>query len=41
MEGICEAMLLPALAAIVLAEYNQGRDETLPASFGRSGSIRG
>ena len=36
-EGICEAMLLPALAAIVLAEYNQGRDETLPASLEEAG----
>lgn len=36
-EGICEAMLLPVLASIVLAEYNQGRDETLPASLEEAG----
>lgn len=36
-EGICEAMLLPVLASIVLSEYNQGRDETLPASLEEAG----
>ena len=36
-EGICEAMLLPALATIVLAEYNQGKNEILPSSLEEAG----
>lgn len=36
-EGICEAMLLPALATIVLAEYNQGRNQKLPNSLEEAG----
>lgn len=36
-EGICEAMLLPALASIVLKEFNQERDEKLPVSLEEAG----
>lgn len=36
-EGICEAMLLPALASIVLKKYSQERDEKLPVSLEEAG----
>lgn len=36
-EGICEAMLLPALATIVLEEYNQRRKKKLPISLEEAG----
>lgn len=36
-EGICEAMLLPVLADIVLKEYNKENGETLPNSLEDAG----
>lgn len=36
-EGICEAMLVPALANIVLAEYNQDQKGKLPISLEEAG----
>lgn len=36
-EGICEAMLLPVFATVVLAEYNKGKEEKLPTSLEEAG----
>jgi len=36
-EGICEAMLLPALATTVLAEYNENRNNKIPTSLEEAG----
>lgn len=36
-EGICEAMILPALAPIVLNEYNNNHEKKLPVSLEEAG----
>lgn len=36
-EGICEAMLIPVLAEVVLKEYNQSKKDKLPTSIEEAG----